>query len=134
MDAVDGAKQQKLIKDLECGISAIRTDYRPRALKTINIYTMDLKAKDVCVCVCVCVRACVCDRERETDTERERGCGLNSSSSGENPVTRSCEQGKETSAPQQAEYVLELPQPTYTEFGQDILRSDWHSRDIKTLT
>jgi hypothetical protein len=27
LDAVEGAKQQKLIKDLECGISAIRTDH-----------------------------------------------------------------------------------------------------------
>jgi hypothetical protein len=51
---------------------------------------MGLKAKDVCVCVCVC--------ERERERERERGRGLNSSSSGENPVTGSCEQGNEPSA------------------------------------
>ena len=55
LDAVDGAKQHKLIKDLECGISAIRTDYRPRSLKAINIYTIGPEAKDVCLCVCVCV-------------------------------------------------------------------------------
>jgi len=49
-------------------------------------------------------------------------------------VTGSCEQCNEPSAPQQAGYVLELPQPTNIEFGQDILRSDWHSRGIKTRT
>ena len=63
LDAVEGAKQQKLIKDLECGISAIRTDHRPRSLKTINIYTMGLESKDVCECECECeclVCVCVC--------------------------------------------------------------------------
>jgi hypothetical protein len=49
-------------------------------------------------------------------------------------VTRSCEQGNEPAAPKEAGYVLELPQPTSIEFGQDILRSDWHSRDIKRRT
>jgi len=33
LNAVDGAKQQKPIKDLELGISAVRTDYRLRLLK-----------------------------------------------------------------------------------------------------
>jgi len=129
LDAVDGAKQHKPIKDLECGISAIHTDYRPRSLKT-NIYTMGPEAKDVCVCVCARarVRACVCVCVSVS------GRRLNSSSSGENPVMRSCEQGNEPAAPKEAGYVLELPQPTNIEFGQDILRSDWHSRDIKTRT
>ena len=109
LDAVE-AKQQKLIKDLECRISEIRTDYRQRSLETRNIYTMDLKAKDVYLCV----------------WERE----LNSSRSGEIPVSSVMN----LKLHNRQDVSWELPQPSHIEFGQDILRSDWHSRDIKTRT
>jgi len=48
LDAVDGAKQQKLIKDSPYRLQTTITE-------TINISTTGLEAKDVCLCVCVWV-------------------------------------------------------------------------------